>query len=177
MRRYSSRGVVAASIIALAIAGCGGSSKKSTSTTKSTTSQASTTSTSSTGTTSTTSSQRLSKAQYEAKLSPLLNDRIAPALRGALSNGGATNPQKLQTAVGLLKEAQHAMGSLNPPARVADLNQQAVTLLGALASDLSKMRSGLLAHNKAAYRGAARTAVRDALKVQKLGNEFTSRGF
>ncbi len=119
----------------------------------------------------------LTKAQYEAKLSPLLNKRIAPALRSALSNGGARNPQKLATAAGLLREAQHAMSSLTPPTQVASLNQQAVTILGALANDLSKMSSSLRSHNTSAYQGAARSAVSDALKIQRVGNEFTAQGF
>jgi hypothetical protein len=177
LRRYSSRGAIAASIVVLAVAGCGGSSKKSTSTHKPSTHASSTTSTSSTGTTSTTGSHPLTKSQYEARLSPLLNDRIAPALRGALSNGGARNPQKLATAAGLLKEAQHAMSSLTPPAKVADLNRQAITILGALASDLSKMSSNLRAHNTSGYQSGARSALGDALKIQRLGSEFSARGF
>lgn len=170
MRRYSSRGAVAASIVVLAVAGCGGSSKQSTSTHKPAT-HASTTTTSSTG------SHPLTKKQYEARLSPLLNHRIAPALRSALSNGGGKNPQKLATAAGLLREAQHAMSSLTPPAKVADLNRQAVTILGALAGDLSKMSSSLRAHNTSSYQSAARSALSDALKIQRVGQEFTARGF
>ncbi len=177
LRRYSSRGAVAASIVALAVAGCGGSSNKSSSTHKTGTHSTTTTSTSSTGTTSTTGSHPLTKAQYEARLSPLLNRRIAPALRSALSNGGARNPQKLSTAANLLKEAQHAMSSLTPPTRVADLNRQAVVILGALGNDLSKMSSSLRAHNSSGYQSAARSAVSDAVKIQRVGSEFTSRGF
>ncbi len=174
--RYSSRGAVAAAIVVLAVAGCGGSSKK---TTHKTGTQASTatTSTSSTGTSSTTGSHPLTKSQYEARLSPLLNQRIAPALRSALSNGSARNPQKLTTAANLLKEAQHAMSSLTPPTRVADLNRQAVTILGSLGNDLSKMSSSLRSHNTSGYQSAARSAVSEALKIQRVGNEYTARGF
>jgi hypothetical protein len=69
------------------------------------------------------------------------------------------------------------MASLNPPQKVADLNQQAVTVLAALSSDLSKMRSALLAKDKGAYVNAAKSAVQDALKMQNVGNQLTARGY
>lgn len=124
-----------------------------------------------------TSSNALTKAQYEAKLGPLLNDRVVPALRSALANGGARNPDKLQQAVNALNEAHNAMASITPPPKVADLNQQAVNVLAALSSDLSKMRSALLAKNKSDYVSAAKGAVQNALKMQNVGNQLTARGY
>jgi hypothetical protein len=121
--------------------------------------------------------QPLSKAAYEAKLGPLLNDQVVPALRTALANGGARDPQKLQSAISALDEARNAMASVTPPPAIADLNQQAVTVLGALATDLSNMRAALLASRKSAYTSAARSAVQDALKMQNVGNQMTARGF
>ena len=180
MRRVSSGSAVAAAVLALAVAGCGSSSKKSSSSSKSTASPTtSTTSTSSTSTTSTTStsSNALTKAQYEAKLGPLLNDRVVPALRSALANGGARNPDKLQQAVNVLNEAHNAMASIKPPPKVADLNQQAVNVLASLSSDLAKMRSALLAKNRSDYVNAAKGAVKDALKMQNVGNQLTARGY
>jgi hypothetical protein len=175
LRRFTSASAVAAAVLALAVAGCGSSSKKSSNTS---TSSASTTTTSSTSTTNTgTTSGALSKAQYEAKLGPLLNGHVVPALRSALANGGARNPQKLKAAVAALNEAHDAMASITPPAKVADLNQQAVTVLGSLSSDLSKMRSALLDKNKSDYVNAAKGAVKDALKLQNVGNQLTARGF
>jgi hypothetical protein len=176
--RFASGSAVAAAVLALAVAGCGGSSKKSTSSSKSTASPAtSATASGATTTTSTTGGKPLSKAAYEAKLGPLLNGQVVPALRSALSNGGATNPQKLGTAVHLIDEARDAMASLTPPTRVADLNQAAVTTLGALAADMTKMKQNLQAHNKTAYVNAARQSVRDALKLQNVGNELSARGY
>lgn len=102
---------------------------------------------------------------------------MAPALRSALSNGGAKNPQKLATAAHLLDEARDAMGSLNPPAKIADLNQQAVAALGSLSGDLSKMRDELLAHNNSGYLSAAKTTVSDALKIENIGKQFSARGY
>jgi hypothetical protein len=186
MKKHASKTAVAASILVLAVAGCGGSSKKSNSSATSTSSAASTTSTGTTGTTPTTgttgttastSGKPLTKAQYEAKLGPLLNDRVVPALRSALANGGARDPQKLGTAAGLVKEARDAMASLNPPKRVADLNQAAVNTLGALANDLTKMKDALQANDHTAYVNAAKSAVQDALKIQTIGNQLTARGY
>jgi hypothetical protein len=119
----------------------------------------------------------LTKAQYEAKLGPLLNDRVVPALRSSLANGGARNPQKLQEAVNALNEAHSAMASINPPQEVADLNQAAVNVLASLSHDLANMRSALLSKDKSAYINAAKSAVKDALKMQSIGNQLTARGF
>lgn len=175
MRRFTSPSAVAVAVLVLAVAGCGGSSNKSTSSHKSSTSAATSSGANSTPTT--TGGKPLSKAAYEAKLGPLLNDRVGPALKSALANGGARNPQKLKTAAGLLDEARNAMASITPPAKIADLNQQAVRLLGALATDLTRMGNGVQANNKSAYTNAAKAAVRDALKIQTVGNELTARGF
>ena len=171
MRRFTSASAVAAAVLALAVAGCGSSSKQSSSSKSTPATAASTT------TTGATTSNALSKAQYEAKLGPLLNDQVVPALRSALTNGGARNPQKLKTAVGALNEAHDAMASITPPPKVADLHKQAVTVLASLSSDLSKMRSALLAKDKSAYVNAAKGAVHDALKLQTVGNRLTARGF
>jgi hypothetical protein len=169
---------VAAAVLAIAVAGCGSSSKKSSTSNTSTSSAAtSTTTTTSTTSTGTSTSGALTKAQYEAKLGPLLNGHVVPALRSALANGGARNPDKLKAAVNALNEAHDAMASITPPAKVADLNQQAVTVLASLSSDLSKMRSALLDKNKSAYVTAAKGAVQDALKLQNVGNQLTARGF
>ncbi len=51
------------------------------------------------------------------------------------------------------------MASINPPAKIANVNQQAVAVLATLSSDLSKMRSALLAKNKGGYVSAAKSAV------------------
>jgi hypothetical protein len=171
MRINSSRAALVGSVVVLAVAGCGGSSKKSTSSTTSTPS------TTSAATTSTTGSQPLSKAAYEAKLGPLLNDRVGPALRGALANGGASDPQKLKTAAGLIAEARTAMASLTPPTKIASIHQEAVTTLGALAADLTKMSDTLQAHDKGGYTNAAKAVVKDALKVQTIGSQLSARGY
>lgn len=176
MRKYWSGAAVAASILALALAGCAGSSKKS----SSSTSSASLTSASTSGPTSTsakTGSNPLTKAAYESKLGPLLNGRVAPALKSALANGGAKNPQKLQTAANLIDEAHNAMASLTPPAKIAALNREAVATLGALATGMRKMRDELLAHSKSGYLSAAKATATEALKLEAVGNQFTARGY
>jgi hypothetical protein len=165
-RRWVSGAAVAASTLALAVAGCGGSSKSS-----------STSTASSTSTTATTSSQPLTKAQYEAKLGPLFNNQIDPALKSALSNGGATNPQNLTTAVGLVTEARDAMAAINPPTGIADLHKQAVSYLTALIKDMSKLRDAAQAKNNGDYQTAAKAVENDAKQIQTVGNNFVAKGY
>jgi hypothetical protein len=171
VRINSSRAALVGSVVVLAVAGCGGSSKKSNS------SASSSPSTTSAATTSTTSSQPLSKAAYEAKLGPLLNDRVGPALRSALANGGAANPQNLKTAVRLIDEARNAMASLNPPTKIASLHHQAVATLGAISRDMTKMSDDLQANNKTAYTNDAKAVVKDALRIQTIGNQLSAQGY
>jgi hypothetical protein len=167
--RWLSGAAVAASTLALAAAGCGGSSKSN--------STSSSSSTPSSSTTSTTSGQPLTKAQYEAKLGPLFNNQIDPALKSALSNGGATNPQSLTTAVGLVTEARDAMASITPPTGIADLHKQAVTYLSALIKDMSKLRDAAQAKNAGDYQNAAKSVESDAKQIQTVGNKFVAKGY
>ena len=69
------------------------------------------------------------------------------------------------------------MAKLNPPTQIADLHRQAVTALGALAADMSKMRSSLQANDKSALVAAVRTVESDALKIESIGNQMSARGF
>lgn len=169
---------VAASTLALAVAGCGSSSKSSS--TSSSSASASSTPAPSTSTTpaaTTSSGQPLTKAQYEAKLGPLFNNSIDPALKSALSNGGATNPQSLTTAVGLVTEARDAMSAINPPTGIADLHKQAVTYLSSLINDMSKLRDAAQAKNASDYSNAAKAVEADARNIQTVGNKFVAKGY
>jgi hypothetical protein len=170
-RRWLTGAAVAASTLALAVAGCGGSSKSSS------TSTASSTPASTTPASTTSSGQPLTKAQYEAKLGPLFNNSIDPALKSALSNGGATNPQSLTTAVGLVTEARDAMSSINPPTGIADLHKQAVGYLTALVNDMSKLRDAAQAKNSSDYQTAAKAVESDARNIQTVGNKFVAKGY
>jgi hypothetical protein len=172
-RRWLSGAAVAASALALAVAGCGGSSKSSSTSTAS----ASSTPASSTPASTTASGQPLTKAQYEAKLGPLFNNSIDPALKSALSNGGATNPQSLTTAVGLVTEARDAMSSINPPTGIADLHKQAVGYLSALVNDMAKLRDAAQAKNANDYSSAAKAVEADARNIQTVGNKFVAKGY
>ena len=172
--RWLSGAAVAASTLALAVAGCGGSSKPSSTSSSSPSSSSSTAAPSSTPTT---SGQPLTKAQYEQKLGPLFNNQIDPALKSALSNGGATNPQRLTTAVGLVTEARDAMSSIKPPTGIADLHQQAVTYLSALIKDMSKLRDAAQAKNAGDYQTAAKSVENDARQIQTVGNKFVAKGY
>src|SRR5437868_3711456 len=170
--RWLSGAAIAASTLALAVAGCGGSSKSNS--TPSTSSMSSSSSSTPTSSTPTTSGQPLTKAQYEAKLGPLFNNQIDPALKSALSNGGATNPQSLTTAVGLVTEARDAMSSINPPTGIADLHKQAIQYLSALIKDMSKLRDAAQAKNSGDYQTAAKSVTNDAKQIQTVGQEFVS---
>lgn len=178
MRVHTTKAAAAAAVVAMAVAACGGSSKKSNSSANSTPAAATSTSSSTgTSTTTTSGSHPLSKAAYEARLGPLLNQRVAPALRAALANGGGADPAKLRAAVRLIDEARNAMASLTPPPKIADLNHQAVITLGALGADMSKLASDLQSHNKSAYSAAAHQVEADALRIEALGNQFSARGY
>jgi hypothetical protein len=119
----------------------------------------------------------LSKAAYEQRLGPLFNNQIDPALRSALSNGGATNPQNLTTAIGLVTEARDAMAAITPPAGIADLHTQAITYLTALINDMSKLRDAARVNDQSAYSGAASAVQSDSQQVQMIGSEFVARGY
>jgi hypothetical protein len=166
-RRWASGAAVASSTLALAVAGCGGSSK----TTSTSSPSASSTPAATTG------GQPLTKAQYEAKLGPLFNNQIDPALKSALSNGGAANPQNLTTAVGLVTEARDAMASINPPTGIATLHKQAVTYLTALIHDMSKLRDAAQAKNATSYKTAATGVANDAKQIQTVGQGFVAKGY
>jgi hypothetical protein len=165
--------------VGLAIAGCGGSSKSSSSSTAS-----STTSTTSSAASSTTSSaassaaaSALTKAQYEAQLGPLLNGRVAPALKTALSNGGIANPSKLSVAIANVKLAHDRMAAVTPPSAIADIHAKAVTLLGSLVSDLTKLRAAELKKSKNDALSALNAIKNDGQTIITIGSEFTARGF
>ncbi len=170
--RWLSGAAVAASTVALAVAGCGGSSKSN-----STSSSSSSSTPASSTPAATTSGQPLTKSQYEAKLGPLFNNQIDPALKSALSNGGATNPQNLTTAVGLVTEARDAMSSINPPTGIADLHKQAVGYLSSLIKDMSKLRDAAQAKNSGDYQTAAKSVETDARNIQSVGQKFVAKGY
>jgi hypothetical protein len=169
-RRWVLGAAVAASTLALAVAGCGGSSKSSST-------SSSSTATPSASTTATTKGPPLTKSQYEAKLGPLFNNQIDPALKSALSNGGATNPQNLTTAVGLVTEARDAMASINPPSGIASLHEQAVGYLSSLITDMSKLRDAAQSKNSSAYQSAAKAVTNDAQQIQTVGQKFVAKGY
>ena len=152
---------------AVAAAGCGSSSKSS----SSVTSSASSTPTSSS------SSQPLSKAQYERKLGPLLNDVVDPALRATLGVGGAADPQKLGAAITSVRLAHDRMAAITPPAEVADLHQQTVALLAAMISDMTKLRDAETGSDKSGVASAAGALKAEAQHLETLGSQFTSRGY
>src|SRR5437660_5882948 len=81
----------------------------------------------------------LSKAAYEQKLGPLLNQQVAPAVRTALANGGILDPKKVGDAIASVKTAHDQMASVTPPTAVADLHRKAVAVLAALVTDMTRL--------------------------------------
>jgi hypothetical protein len=169
-RRFGSASV-ALPVCALVVAGagCGSSSKSS--------SSARVSSTTSTSSRSSSGSQRLTKAQYEQKLGPLLNNVIDPALRDALSNGGARSPRKLGAAITLLRLSHDQMAAAAPPAAVADLHKRTVAALVSMISDMTKLRVAEARSDTSAGSAAVAALKTDAQRLETLGSQFTSRGY
>jgi hypothetical protein len=157
--------------VALVIAGCGGSSKSSSSTSGGATSSSTTSAASSAA------NAPLSKAQYESQLGPLLNGRVAPALRTALSNGGIANPTRLTVAIDNVRLAHDRMAAVTPPAAIADVHAKAVTLLGSLVTDLTELRAAELKKSRNDALSALNAIKRDGQSIVTIGNQFTARGF
>jgi len=170
LRRRLAPLAVAVALLALVAAGCGGSSKTTTSSSSPSTSPSPATSTNQ-------SNPPLTKAEYEARLGPLLNNQVVPSLRAALANGGAADPTRLTQAISSLKTAHDQMAAVNPPTEIADLHQQAVTVLGAMVSDATKLRDAEVAHDTAAEQSAANALKADAQQIQNVGNQLTQRGY
>src|SRR5947209_4419639 len=168
LRRRLAPLAVAVALMALVAAGCGGSSKSTTSSAASSPSPATST---------TQSNPPLTKAEYEARLGPLLNDQVVPSLRAALANGGAADPTKLTQAISSLQTAHDQMAAVNPPTEIADLHHQAVTVLGAMVSDATKLRDAEVAHDTSAEQAAANALKADAQQIQNVGNQLTQRGY
>jgi hypothetical protein len=156
---------------ALAAAGCGSSSSSSSSTTTAASSSTTSSSTAATG------AQPLSKAEYESKLGPLLNLQVAPALHVAFANGGARHPQNVTAAIGEIKLAHDRMAALTPPTAVADLHRNAVAVLAAMITDMTKLRDAEKKSDTSAEVSAAKAVKGDALQLQSVGNKFTARGY
>jgi hypothetical protein len=119
----------------------------------------------------------LTKAQYEQKLAPLFNNQIDPALKSALSNGGARNPTNLTEAIGLVQSARDAMASIAPPAGVATIHHQAVSQFGALIADMTKLRNAERANDPSTRQSAATAVRNDALQLQTVGKKFLAKGY
>ena len=151
--------LLALSAICLLGSGCGSSSKQS--------SKASTTPA---------ASRPLTKAQYERKLGPLLNDVVDPALRAAF-RGGRPTQKGLGAAVTVMRLAHDQMAAVTPPAAISTLHRQAVKLLSSMVDALTKLRTALIKGDKSAQSSASAALVLDAQHMQTLGNEFTSRGY
>ena len=162
---------VALCAAAFTAAGCGSSSKSSSSATSTASSTPATSSNPSS------SSQPLTKAQYEQKLGPLLNDVVDPALRAALGNGGATNPRKLSQAITSLQLSHDQMAAVTPPAEVAGVHKHAVFVLASLIKDATSLHDAEIRSNGAQELSALNRLKTEAQQLQNIGSQFTARGY
>ncbi|MDT7561343.1 MAG: hypothetical protein QOI68_5833 [Pseudonocardiales bacterium] len=120
----------------------------------------------------------MTKAQYEQKLGPLLNDVIDPSLRATVGTGaGAADPQKVSAAITSVQLAHDQMAAVTPPPQVADLNQQAVALMGSMIRDMTKLRDAETRSDRNEALAAATALKREALRLENLGSQFSSRGY
>ena len=169
-RRLSSASLaLAVCAAAVAGAGCGSSSQSSSSVAVS--------STAATSSSSASASQPLTKAQYEQKLGPLLNDVVVPALRTAFRGGGAASPQKLSAAITIIRLSHDQMAAVTPPAKVPDLHKQAVAVLTDMTSDMTRLRDAETNSDKSAASSAVVALKTDSQHLVTLGSQFASRGY
>ena len=98
-------------------------------------------------------------------------------MRAALANGGILDPNKVTTAIASVKTAHDQMASVTPPTAVADLHKRAVAVLGALVTDMTKLRDAEKKKDTSAERGALTQITTDARGLVDVGSQFTSRGF
>ena len=158
--------------VAVAAAGCGSSSKSSTSAS----SAASSTPASSSSTSP--SPRPLTKAQYEQKLGPLLNNVVDPALRATVGTGaGAADPQKVGAAITSVQLAHDQMAAVTPPPQVADLNQRAVVLMASMITAMTNLRDAETRNDRNAVLTAATALKGEAQRLESLGSQFTARGY
>ena len=119
----------------------------------------------------------MTKAQYEQKLGPLLNDVVAPAMGAVLGHGGARNPQRVSAAITSVRLAHDQMTAVTPPTEVAELHRQAVAVLASMITDMTKLRDAEIKDDRNRISSAAAAVKTDGQRLVSLGNRFTSRGY
>ncbi len=149
--------VILAALTLYGLAACGSSSSSSTSTS---------TSSGTAGQTSTT----LSKDEYQTHVVAALQ----PALK---SPSGALNAGQWGQTASADQQAHDQISQLNPPTEVADLHQQLVKLLGAMASDADKIRSDLNNNNQSGAQSTLGDYHTQSRGIIALGQQFGSRGY
>lgn len=170
-RRHPALALAALAAALLAVAGCGSSSSQSTSSSSSSAAAQSSSSSAPAGGT------PVSKSAYEAKLGPLFNNQVDPALKQAVANGGLKDPQKAAEVVSILKGAHDQMAAVTPPTEIASIHQQAVTTLGSMATDADQLKTAENASDTARIQAAAQALKRDAQTLTQVGSELTAKGY
>ena len=160
------RGLHAAAFVsaaALVAAGCGSSSKSKTSAATS----APTASTPSTAATTVTGGYT---RQVDTALAPLLT-----AIQGAKANPlSATSWDQVSKASG---PAKTTIGAITPPASVASLHTQLVSLLGRIETDAASARDAINNKDAAAERAAGQAVAQDGRELSALAQKFKAAGY
>lgn len=143
------------------LAGCGGGSSRSSS------------SNSATGTTSSPAPAPLSKDDYETQGLAALQ----PAELAQKAIAGNSNAQTWGQVAAAYQKAHDDFQAIMPPADVADLHKQAVSILTATAQAATKIHDAYQSGNGNAGQAAVSDFRTQAQNLIALGHQFTARGY
>jgi hypothetical protein len=156
-------------VAALTAAGCGSSSKS-----KSVAKPPTTPATPSTPTTSSTSTTPIASGGYTKQV----DTAVAPLITAI--QGARTSPLSASAWDQVAKTAGPAktkIGVLKPPAAVANLQTQLVTLLGRIETDAGSARDAITKHDAAAQKAAGQKVAQDGHDLTALAAKFKAAGF
>jgi hypothetical protein len=173
--------VVAIALLAIALAGCGSSSKTSSSASPS--SSASASSSTATSSATTTSSSTAGTGSTGSFKSGFAADKVQFAALGAnlqkaLTQAGSKTDAQLATELSKLsdqaKSQAQKLSQLNPPAKYKATLDTLVNSLNAVAADLKSISDAAAKHDASAAKSATQKLVADAATVKASDTQLTS---
>jgi hypothetical protein len=169
------RGLMAAALLAGVLAGCGSSSKQTTTTGASpTTGVSSPTSTSTTVSSPSATGPAVDKSTYQSKAVAVLRPMLQ-AINVAVHS--PSKPAAWQQLQHKALDAYQTIGKLSPPPGAAGLQNQLVHSLSSVASTAGGLFSALSTNNLSAARPYGARLVREGHQITSLGNQFKSHGY